>query len=160
MSKTKELGLKSRLHKANREERGAILDGLPYEVGFGKPPQHTRFTAGNQAGKRGRPKGSENLDTIVREEFDAKIDVNEGGKPRKVSKLRVGILQLANKVASGDIKAFSTYLELLRKTGKLVQPQTGETKVLEPRDLETIERLSKFLGGAETTEPAKETEDA
>src|SRR5512139_3184948 len=112
MSKTKGLGLKQRLRQADGEQRGAILDGLPYEVGFGKPPQNTRFALGNQAGKRGRPKNSENLDTIVKEEFDAKIVVTEGGKSRKLSKRRVGVRQLANKVASGDIKSFSQYIEL------------------------------------------------
>jgi hypothetical protein len=160
MSKKKKLGLKDRLRDADGDERGAILSGLPYEVGFGKPPQNTRFAAGNQAGTRGRPKGSENLNTIVREEFDAKIEVTEGGKPRLLSKRRIGVRQVANKVASGDVKAFSIYLELLRKTGQLEQPQTGETLVLEPRDLEAVERLSAFLGGAETAEPAKTTEGA
>lgn len=115
MSKKKELGLKARLREANGEERGAILDGLPYEVGFGKPPQKTRFATGNQAGKKGRPKGSENLVTIIREEFDAKVEVTEGGKPRKLSKRRVAVRQVANKAASGDIKSFAIYLELLAR---------------------------------------------
>ena len=157
MSKKKKLGLKDRLRDADGDERSAILSGLPYEVGFGKPPQNTRFAAGNQAGMRGRPKGSENLNTIVREEFNAKIVVTEGGKPRKLSKRRVGVRQLANKVASGDIKSFAIYLELLRKTGQLVQPQTGETLTLDARDLKAVERLSAFLGGTDATAPAKTT---
>jgi hypothetical protein len=101
MSNNKNLGLKTRLREANAEERGAILHALPYNVGFGKPPQNTRFATGNQAGKRGTPKGSENLDIIVREEFDAKVEVTDAGKPRNLSKRRIGVRQLANKVATG-----------------------------------------------------------
>jgi len=157
MSTKNGLGLKQRLRGTTIDERGAVLDGLPYEVGFGKPPRSTRFAAGNQAGKRGRPKDSENLDTIIKEEFDAKVQVTEGGKPRKVSKRRVGVRQLANKVASGDIKSFAIYLELLRKTGQLVQPQTGETFALDDRDMETFERILAFLDDAGTAGPTKPT---
>ena len=155
MSKKNGLGLKQRLRGTTSEERGAVLDGLPYEVGFGKPPRNTRFAAGNQAGKRGRPKDSENLDTIIKEEFDAKVVLTEGGKARKASKRRVGVRQLANKVASGDTKSFALYLELLRKTGQLVQPQTGETLALDTRDMDTFERILAFLDVAETAGPTK-----
>ncbi len=155
MSKKNGLGLKQRLRGTTSEERGAVLDGLPYEVGFGNPPRNTRFAAGNQAGKRGRPKDSENLDTIIKEEFDAKVVLTEGGKARKASKRRVGVRQLANKVASGDTKSFTLYLELLRKTGQLVQPQTGETLALDDRDMDTFGRILAFLDVAETAGPTK-----
>ena len=149
MSKKKELGLKARLREVDGEERGAILDGLPYEVGFGKPPRNNRFSPGNQAGKRGRPKGSENLATSLDEELDAKIEVTDGGKARKLSKRRVAIRQLVNKAATGDTKALAMWFELLRKTGGLVAQQSSETLALDPRDLETVDRLSEFLGVAE-----------
>jgi len=67
----------------------------------------------------------------------------------------VGVRQLANKVASGDIKSFALYLELLRKTGQLVQPQTGETLALDDRDMDTFGRILAFLDDAETAGPTK-----
>jgi Family of unknown function (DUF5681) len=149
MSKTKDLGLKRRLRGASKEGRAAILDGVTYDVGFGKPPRQTRFGIGNQAGRRGRPKGSENLATIVEEEFDAVIEVTESGKRRMCSKRRVGVRQLANKIATGDIKALALYIELLSKLGHLVQPQTGETLQLDERDMETIARIAAFLDGSQ-----------
>jgi hypothetical protein len=69
----------------------------------------------------------------------------------------VGVRQLANKVASGDIKSFAIYLELLRKTGQLVQPQTGETLPLDDRDMATFERILEFLDDSGTAEPTKIT---
>jgi Family of unknown function (DUF5681) len=151
MSKAKDLGLKRRLRGASKEERATILDGTPYEVGFGKPPRQTRFEIGNQAGRRGRPRGSENLATIVEEEFDATIEVTEAGKRRRLSKRRVGIRQLANKIATGDIKATALYIELLSKLGHLVRPQTGETLQLDERDMETITRIAAFLDGSQSS---------
>lgn len=147
---SKDLGLKRRLREASKQERTAILDGLPHEVGFGKPPRHTRFTAGNQPGRRGRPKGSENLATILEEESALRIEVTEGGKRRKLSKQRIGVRQLMNKVAGGDIKATALYLEILRKTGQLQPTASGEVPVLDARDLQTIERVANFFDAAAT----------
>lgn len=141
------LGLKQRITNADRQERAAIIDGLPYQVGFGKPPQSTRFKAGNIYGRRGRPKGAENLHTILAEEFEAAIGVNEAGRKCKLSKRRVAVRQLANKVAAGDLRAIALYFDLMRKMGQLgVPPQKSEAPLLDARDREAIERLSTMLG--------------
>lgn len=155
MSKKTTLGLKQRMRHADVQERAAIIDGLPYPVGFGKPPQNTRFKPGNSYGRRGRPKGAENLHSILAEEFEATIEVNERGRKHKLSKRRVALRQLANKVASGDIKAFALYVELLRKTGQLAPQQKTEAPVLDARDLEAIQRLASFLGGEQGLAPAE-----
>jgi hypothetical protein len=42
--RTESLGLKQRLKKASTEDRKALVDGLPYEVGFGKLPPQLRPT--------------------------------------------------------------------------------------------------------------------
>ena len=36
--KPRGLGLKRRLQEASDEERAILLEGLPYQVGYGKPP--------------------------------------------------------------------------------------------------------------------------
>lgn len=150
---TKNLNLKQRMQNAAPEERKAIRDGLPYEVGFGKPPSKSQFKPGNTYGRRGRPKGAENLHTILAEEFEAKIEVNEGGKRRRLSKRRVAMRQLANQGVKGDLKALALYAELLRKTGQLAPADQREAPVLEPRDVEAIERLAAFLTPDEPSDP-------
>src|SRR5438105_4983911 len=42
-------------------------DAKTYEVGYGKPPVHTRFPKGVSGNPAGRPKGAKGLNTIVRE---------------------------------------------------------------------------------------------
>jgi Family of unknown function (DUF5681) len=113
--KQKHPGLKQRLRKAARLEREAILNELPYQVGYGKPPEAGRFSSSNQPAKRGGRKRCKDPLEILLNELSERIEVTEHGRPRKMSKLQVGARQFANKVATGDAKAFTIALGILRQ---------------------------------------------
>jgi Family of unknown function (DUF5681) len=147
---TKTIGLKNKLREADEEKRQEILDGLPYDVGFGKPPRETQFKPGNQAGRRGRPKGSKNLATIVAEQAAAPILVQQGDKQRYLPKQEVAVWQMMNKAAAGDLKATTVFLDLIRKLGPL-QPSAQEAPVLDQRDLQVMERLAEFFSSTVPT---------
>ena len=57
-----------------------------YEVGYGKPPPHTRFAKGQSGNPRGRPCGAKNFTTLLEEALDEAVTVTENGGRRKVSK--------------------------------------------------------------------------
>jgi hypothetical protein len=59
-----------------------------FEIGKNRTPKATRFAVGDGRPRGKRPKDRKNLLTEWREELDAKIPINEGGKVRKVSKRR------------------------------------------------------------------------
>jgi Family of unknown function (DUF5681) len=46
-----------------------------YEVGYGKPPRHTRFKKGQSGNPRGRPNGSKNLSTLLSETLSEPVIV-------------------------------------------------------------------------------------
>jgi hypothetical protein len=83
-------------------------EGDQYEVGYGKPPKHTRFQKGRSGNPRGRPRGSKGWTKLLREAVLAKVEVRENGRPRrKITKLEVAITQLVNKTAGGDLRALA-----------------------------------------------------
>ena len=48
-----------------------------YPVGYGKPPQHTRFHQGQSGNPRGRPKGSRNLSTLMAKALNEPVVISE-----------------------------------------------------------------------------------
>jgi hypothetical protein len=86
--------------------------GDQYEVGYGKPPKHTRFQKGCSGNPRGRPRGSKGWTKLLREAVLAKVEVRENGRPppRKITKLEVAVTQLVNKAAAGDLRALAFLL--------------------------------------------------
>jgi hypothetical protein len=83
---------------------------LDYEVGYGRPPRHTRFEPGRSGNPRGRPNRSKNLATLLSEALREPVIVTENGRRRKVSKRQAVIKQLVNRSAQGDLKAMQMLL--------------------------------------------------
>ena len=55
----------------------------PYEIGYCKPPKHTRFKPGQSGHPSGRPRGQRNFRTAVREALQEKVTIREGERQRK-----------------------------------------------------------------------------
>jgi hypothetical protein len=87
-----------------------------YEVGYGKPPKHTQFKPGQSGNPRGRPKGSQNLATLVEEALAELVTVKEGGRQARISKGKAAATQLVNKAAAADLRAIRILLALQRQT--------------------------------------------
>ena len=84
--------------------------GKNYEVGYGKPPKRTQFPKGSSGNPKGRPKGDKNLFTIVQRAVRERVTVKTQGRTIRMSKLEACMHQLANKAASGDLKAIREFL--------------------------------------------------
>ena len=87
-----------------------------HEVGYGKPPKHTRFKPGRSGNPRGRSKGTRNLKTDLIEELSERVAITENGRPLRVSKQRLMVKALTAKAVKGDTKAASILISLLAQT--------------------------------------------
>ena len=57
-----------------------------YEVGWGKPPRHSRFKKGQSGSPNGRPPKARNLKTDLVAELGTRIRVREGDREVSISK--------------------------------------------------------------------------
>ena len=83
-----------------------MSDDKKYDVGYGKPPQHTRFKPGQSGNPKGRPKkvGASISETFWKE-INTMVIVTENGKSRKISKLEAMAKRHSVKAINGDPKS-------------------------------------------------------
>jgi hypothetical protein len=112
-----------------------------YEVGYGKPPRHTRFKPGRSGNPRGRPSGSKNLSTLLNEALNEPVIVAENGGQRKISKRRAIIKQLVNQSAKADLRATKILLDIIQEIERRTEPAPSETCSFGPADEKVIEQL-------------------
>jgi hypothetical protein len=120
-------------------------DDSAYEIGFGKPPKHSRFRKGLSGNPKGRPKGRRNLATVLERTLQEKIVINENGERRTVTKLEAAVKQLVNKAAAGDLAALR---QLTALVGSAVeQGVETTTNQLAAVDLKVMQGVLKRLEG-------------
>jgi len=83
-----------------------------YEVGYGKPPEGTRFKKGASGNPKGRPKGARGLKTDLQQELGSRVTVTENGQTKKYTKQQVVVKRLTEKAAKGDIRAINILMGL------------------------------------------------
>jgi len=86
-------------------------DSNDYEVGYGKPPQHTQFRAGQSGNPAGRRKGVRNLATDVKRILKVPVKVKENGRSRKISTQEGALMVLREKALKGDARSLDRLLE-------------------------------------------------
>lgn len=102
-------------------------DSDEYEVGYRKPPLHSRFKPGESGNPRGRTKGTLNFATDLKHTLQTPITLTDPGKkPRKVSTQKAALLRLREKALKGDARSLDRLLDLARifHTGPTTEPTT------------------------------------
>lgn len=119
-----------------------------FKVGYGKPPRHTQFKKGQSGNPRGRKRGHRSIRTIVLTTLEEKIWIREGEHRRKVSKTEALIRTTVSRAISGDQKAATFLMALLRLTNLVAEQPEGVSAETLTREDELL--LADFLSRHET----------
>lgn len=98
-------------------------DPKDYEVGYGRPPKETRFAKGTSGNPNGRPKGSKNFATILRDVGNESITVSENGNSFRTTRGEALNRKLWALSLNGNLAAM-----------KLLYPCIRHAEALEGRD--------------------------
>jgi hypothetical protein len=139
-------------------------DEVSKKVGYGKPPKATQFKKGQSGNPNGRPKGKRNMSTVILRSADAKVRINENGQQRAVSKFEAAMMQVANKAASGDLRAFNLMTILVRMAEAEFRESEGKASADARRTIYPaayilgVRRALGFRDAEEEIEQAAESE--
>jgi Family of unknown function (DUF5681) len=95
-----------------------MTDIKSYSVGYGKPPNHSKFKKGQSGHPAGRPRGSLNFDKSLRDSFYETVLVKERGQSKRMTKFEIAIKQHVKNAMLGDLKAIEVCLSILREHDK------------------------------------------
>ena len=84
-----------------------------YEVGYKKPPRHSRFKLGNRVNPHGRGKRKQRMEAeIVHEVMNSSVEYREGGKSKRATRIELVIKCYGAAALRGDVKAAEALLTL------------------------------------------------
>ncbi len=82
------------------------------EIGYCKPPKHRQFKKGRSGNPKGRPKGSRNFKTDVKDTLEEPVRLTESGRCRTVSTQTALLKRLREKALKGDAHSLDRLLLL------------------------------------------------
>lgn len=125
-----------------------------YTVGYKRPPVETQFKPGQSGNPAGRPRGSRNMKTAVRQVINTEVTVTVGGKRRQMTLLDALVYRLFNTAVTGDMKAVPHALALARLYDE-DDGAVGADETLEAQRLELVRQLLRHDVGGKNEPPAE-----
>lgn len=121
-----------------------------YEVGYGKPPNNSRFKKGQSGNPKGRRKRVKNFKTELQQVLSSRVTVTADGKPKSVSTVEAALMRLREKALKGDPRALSILLTYAEENSNASESASRE-RHLSRLEKEILAR-SGFPGKAEAEE--------
>ena len=132
-------------------------DDDDYQVGYKRPPKHARFQPGTSGNPAGRPPGSKNLHTIVREIGKKFVKVNGPAGLREISMTEAVVMQVAKSAAQGDHCAQRQYLHLIALSEQV--EDAVDNGIVPRSDKAVMASMLKRIRDMDQTAPAEPVKD-
>ena len=86
-----------------------------YEIGYKKPPQHTRLQKGcRPPNPKGRPRKQFNLAELIRKELDRQVTVRENGRTIRMTIREAWMRRIINEATKGKRRAQRTFVKVAK----------------------------------------------
>jgi hypothetical protein len=102
-------------------------DERNYEVGYGRPPQGTRFKKGQSGNPKGRPSGTKNLGGLFQQLLGEMVTAREGDRSRRMTKAEALLQALVLRAIKGEGRAVTQVFTMMREQGLLAPPEEGRS---------------------------------
>jgi Family of unknown function (DUF5681) len=134
------------MSRAKSPKRSKKSSDGNHSVGYGKPPEATRFKPGQSGNPKGRPRGSKNLRTLFAEELLRPVILKENGKTRRVPKAEAIVKQVVNKALVADAKSTIIVLDEMRRLEALADAQDAAAPdISRPEDQATLQNFFRRI---------------
>ena len=87
------------------------------DIGYGKPPRHSRFKPGQSGNPKGKKKGTRSFSTEVRATLGMPVVLTDSDRPRKVTTSAAALMRLREKALKGDSRSLDRLIDLSRQYG-------------------------------------------
>lgn len=124
-----------------------MADDSDDEVGYCKPPRHTRFKPGQSGNPKGRRKGSRGLKTDLEAELRSTHTIRINQEPVTGTKQRLAIKALVTRAATGDLRAAALIIPLIIQVLGIEDREAGRKK-LSAQDEAILRSLLEEQGSA------------
>jgi len=136
--------------RERRRARAAAKTAKPAEaeaVGYRQPPKHSRFKPGKSGNPSGRPKGKRSFNEMVERSAMMPVEVNVGGRRKRVPAIEAVYLRALNKALQGDLQSAKLVTALFHASG-LGGPAAGSAEAFAQEMAEAAESLRRKLDAA------------
>jgi hypothetical protein len=121
-----------------------------FQVGYKRPPRHSRFAPGRSGNPRGRQKGVRDLATDVKRTLEAPVKLNEQGKARRVSTQAAALMRLREMALNGDARSLDRLLQVAQRFNNIAASESHGHETVAAEDQAILEAYAAEIRSAAT----------
>jgi hypothetical protein len=106
--------------------RGKTNGSANGAVGYGRPPKESQFKPGQSGNSKGRPKGSQNLKTKLKELYLGTVVVHNGKSTCRVTMIEAVHLKQLARAMQGDYRAAQAAIAHAKELGVFDESKTPD----------------------------------